>query len=307
MTYGAAEGAGQSVQDRLPLSPARYGWGLPFPVQAGCGMHLHPLPEQGRKILMDRESHDLTGEPMIPNTERKKAAASLIAAAVFFVLCLAAYFLVDGMSGGYALAFVSFFLAVCGVAIALFYASRARAMDAILADPLPLAHWTYPAGMARAAVEREYREFRERNRVMFLVIGGMLVVAAVVMALVAGDGGRETGLFLIAVMAFLYVVSRVTPWLERRRALNTPHDAVISPVGIVYEGAVYPFRSFLVFRDGISLRKADNRNPAALVFSFTQAAGAFIVQPFDVVVPVPPGEEERAEWIIGQLCGNSAE
>jgi hypothetical protein len=51
-------------------------------------------------------------------------------------------------------------------------------MDAILADPSPLVHWTYLGEMARASVEREYQEFQGRNRAMFILIGGMLVVVA---------------------------------------------------------------------------------------------------------------------------------
>jgi hypothetical protein len=61
-----------------------------------------------------------------------------------------------------------------------------------------------------------------------------------------------------------------------------------------------------VFWDGISLRKADKKAPAALVFSFIQLVGRFIDQPFDVVVPVPPGEEERAGQIVQQLGGNAS-
>lgn len=71
----------------------------------------------------------------------------------------------------------------------------------------------------------------------------------------------------------------------------------------MYEGSVYPFHSFLVFRDGLLLHNADKKNPAALVFSFTQLVGRFIIKPFDVVVPVPVGEEERARKIVQDLGG----
>ena len=254
---------------------------------------------------MSRQSYDLTGITMTPNTEWKKVAASLIAAGVFTVLCLVSYFFIDGMSGGYAIAFVSFFLAICGFVVALLFIHRARVMDTILADPSPLAHWTYPEETVRANVEREFQDYQERNRAMFFVIGGMLVVVALFFLVFVGDGGPEVGIFLLAFAVFLFAVSRVTPWLEHRRSIAASHDAIITRSGIVYEGSVYPFRSFLVFWDGISLRKADKKDPAALVFSFTQLVGKFIIQPFDVVVPVPPGEEERAGQIVAQLGGDA--
>jgi len=243
---------------------------------------------------------------MTPNTEWKKVAASIIAAVVFTVLCLVSVFFIDGMSGGFALAFVSFLLAISSVVVSLLFFTRARAMDTIIADPSPLAHWIYPEEIARANVEREYQEYQERNRVMFIVIGGMLVVVALFFFIFIGDGGPETGLFLLTFAVFLYVISRVTPWLERRRAMGMPHKAVITRDGIIYEGAVYPFRSFLMFWGGVSFRKADKKSPAVLVFSFTQLVGRFIIQPFDVVVPVPPGEEEKAGRAVQELGGDAS-
>jgi hypothetical protein len=243
---------------------------------------------------------------MTPNTEWKKVTVSLLAALVFIVLCLVSVFFIDGMSGGFALAFVSFFLAICGGVVALLFFTRARAMDTILADPSPLAHWVYPEENAQETVEREYREYQERNRAMFIVIGGMLVIVALFFLIFVGDGGPETGLFLLAFAGFLFVVSRVTPWLERRRAMRAAHEAVITRTGIVYEGSVYPFRSFLVFWHGVTFREPEQKRPAALVFSFSQLVGRFIIQPFEIVVPVPPNEEETAGRIVQQLGGNES-
>ncbi len=240
---------------------------------------------------------------MTPNNEWKKVAASLITAVVFSFVCIISFFTLDGMSGGYALAFVSFFLAVSGIAVALLFVHRARVMDEILTGPVPLAHWIYPEEMARASAEREYRDYRERNRAMFIVIGGMLVLVALIFLLFVADGGLETGLFLLVFAVFLYLISRVAPGFERRRAMHAPHEAFIARTGIIYEGAVYPFRSFLMWRDGCSYRKADKKGPAMIIFSFSQLVGRFIIQPFDVTIPVPAGEEEKAIRIVQELCG----
>ena len=131
----------------------------------------------------------------------------------------------------------------------------------------------------------------------------MLAIVALIFIIFVEDGGPETGLFLLAFMVLLFVVSRVMPGIERRRALHAPRDALISRTGIVYEGAVYPFRSFLMYHTGTSFRKAGKRGPAVLIFSFTQLVGRFIVRPFDITVPVPAGEEECAERIAGILDG----
>jgi hypothetical protein len=133
------------------------------------------------------------------------------------------------------------------------------------------------------------------------------VVVALFFLIFVSDGGLETGIFLLAFAAFLFVISRLAPWLERRRAIHTPCEVVITRDGIIYEGSVYPFHSFLVSWDGVSFRKEDKKNHVALVFSFTQLVGRFIIQPFDIVVPVPPGEEEGARKIVREFGGNGSE
>jgi hypothetical protein len=244
---------------------------------------------------------------MIPNNEWKKVTISILAAVVFTITCLVSYTAIDGMSGGYALAFVTFFLAVSSVAVTMLYIYRARVMDGILKDPHILAHWTYPEEIAQKSVEREYRDYQERNRIMFIIIGGMLVLVSLFFIGFVEDGGLETGIFLLAFMVFLFIISRVTPGLERRRAMGASHDAFISSTGIIYEGAVYPFRIFLGSWNGVVLRKASKKNPTLMVFSFTQLNGRFIIQPFDVVIPVPSGEEEHAGRIVRELGGEALE
>ncbi|PKL69534.1 MAG: hypothetical protein CVV30_08245 [Methanomicrobiales archaeon HGW-Methanomicrobiales-1] len=240
---------------------------------------------------------------MTPNTEWKKVAASLIAAVIFVLIFFLSYLFIDGMDGGYAIAFVSLFLAISSIAVALLFVHRARVMDTILADPSLLAHWTYPEDVARVSVEREYGEFQERNRAVFFIVGGMLVIVALFFLIFVEDGGLETGIFLLALMVFLYIVSRIMPWIERQRAMKASHDAFLSHFGIIYEGVVYPFRSFLVWKTGIQLRKAAKKKPMAIIFSFSQLVDRFIIQPFDVVIPIPTGEEERAVWIVREMGG----
>jgi hypothetical protein len=98
----------------------------------------------------------------------------------FGITCIAALTFIDGMARGYSIAFVSFFIALWGIAVAALFFHRARVMDVILNSNQLLAHWVYHPEMARDSAQREYREFLERNSAMFILIGGML-------------GGRFTG------------------------------------------------------------------------------------------------------------------
>lgn len=244
--------------------------------------------------------------PMTPNTEWKKAGLSLCAAAVLLLACIFAYTSMDGMSGGYALAFIAFFLTTSSIAVCLLYVHRASVMDLILNDPNPLAHWVYPDEMARETVEREYHEYLGRNRAMFIVIGGMLSVVALFFILLVREGGPETGVFLLILAAVLLGVSRAAPLIERKRARGAPPEALITHNGVVYRGSVYPFRSFMVSRPKVSFRNQENRAPAAVVLSFVQLVGT-ILQPFDITIPVPTGMEESAQKIVRELGGSATQ
>ena len=241
------------------------------------------------------------------NHEWKGVYASIIIAIFFTITCFAALIFIDGMAGGYAIAFVSFFITLCGIAVAILFFHRARVMDAILNSNQLLAHWVYPPEMARESAQREYKEFLERNHAMFILIGGMLGVAALFLIIFVEDGGLITGVFLLAFTVVLFIISRITPGLELSRALKTPHEAFIAENGIIYEGAVYPFHSFMMNMDDVSFQKAKkNKNPA-LVFLFTHLVGLYILQPFAIVVPIPAGEVDTAKGIVQALGGNIPE
>jgi len=237
---------------------------------------------------------------MMENTQWKWCYRSLFTTAIFAITCIYAFSFIDGMSGGYAIAFVSFFLAVTGVAVAALFFHRARVMDSILNSPRLLAHWVYSADEAEESARREYANYQERNRAMFLVIGGMLVLVALVMMIFAGEGGLITGVFLLAFTVFLFIVSRVAPAIALKYALRSPREAYIAENGIVYEGAVYPFQSFLMKMDETTFHKRTGKKPAVLIFSFTQFVGLNIRSPFDIEIPVPEGEEE----VAGKIADN---
>jgi hypothetical protein len=129
------------------------------------------------------------------------------------------------------------------------------------------------------------------------------VVTALVFIIFVEEAGLITGVFLLAFTVVLFIISRITPGLELNRAKKTPHEVFIARNGIIYEGAVYPFHSFMMNMDQISLQKATKKKNPALIFSFTQLVGLYIIQPFAIVVPVPAGEAETAYGVVRALGG----
>ena len=213
------------------------------------------------------------------NSQWKMVYISLIAAVLFIILMFVGSGM-DGMSGGYAVSFISFFLMLTSFAVALLFYTRARAMDDILGGKDLLAHWVYPEDETRKSAEREYVSYMENNRALLYVVGGFLVIAMVLMIIFGGEAGVGTAGLLFVVLIIVAIVSVVAPKLERKRALNAPREAYISDTGIIYEGGIYPFRSFLMRMDGVSYEKETAKHPPVLVFSFIQLVGLYILRPF---------------------------
>jgi hypothetical protein len=180
---------------------------------------------------------------------------------------------------------------------------RARVMDEILNSTQILAHWVYSPDMAQENAYREQSEYVERNRAMFILIGGMLAVTALIFIIFVEEGGLITGAFLLAFTVVLFIISRITPRLELNRALKTPLEAYIARKGIIYEGAVYPFKSFMMGMYDVSLQKGTGKKNASLIFSFTQLVGLYIIQTFDIAVPIPEGELDTGYGIVRALGG----
>ncbi len=161
--------------------------------------------------------------------------------------------------------------------------------------------------MAQESAYREFAEYKERNQALFILIGGMLAAVAIFFLLFIEEGGLETGIILFAVAVLLFVVSRVAPKIQLKNALASHPEAYIAQNGIIYEGAVYPFQSFMMNMNEVILQKATTKKNPALIFSFTQLVGLYIIQPFDIVVPIPAGELDSAHEIVRALGGKVPE
>jgi len=174
-------------------------------------------------------------------------------------------------------------------------------MDEILEGPDLLAHWIYSPDESATSAGREFAEYKEANKAMFIVVGGFFLIAIVILLIFGGEAGGLTALILLGALAIIALVAWGAPRLVYSRALRASPGAFIAGNGIVYREAVYPFHSFLNRLDGVSYRDATRDEPALLIFSFIQVVGLYILRPYEVRIPVPAGEEGRAQEIAQQL------
>lgn len=227
----------------------------------------------------------------------------LSALGVIFFLFLIGYAneAMDCMSGGCAVMFISFFLVITLIAVALLFWSRARTVNAILEGRDLFAHWTYSAEDSAASAGREFAEYREANKALFVIVGGFFLIAIIFLLILGGEAGVLTTFILLGVVGIIALVAWGAPRLVYASSLKRSPEAYIAGNGIIYREAVYPFRSFLNRLDGVSFHEAAAGESSLLVFSFIQIVGLYILRPYDIRIPVPPGEESRAREIAQRL------
>jgi len=202
------------------------------------------------------------------NTEWKWVWVCLALALVFFVLAFVAGGLLDGMSSGYAMMLVFFFMLLCSLAVAGLFVMRARAMDEILAGKDLLAYWEYPADETARNAGREYAEYRAKNRLLLYFIGGLLVIAMILVVIFGEEDGVTTAGMLFVVLIIVAIASVVAPRFGYRKAIAAPREAYITDRGIIYAGTTYPFKSFLMRMTKVQFENATAKRPALLIFTF---------------------------------------
>jgi hypothetical protein len=210
----------------------------------------------------------------------------------------------DGMGGGYATAFVSGFVALCGILVAAIFAARARVLGRLLSGHGVLAHWTYPAEDRTDHVDKELAEERKGSWTLFLVIAAFSLVIGVGFLIADPDAGRFVFLVLAGVVALLAVFAALAPRMRHRKRRRATPEAIVSVEGAYVLGMLHTWRLLGARVEGAEVARA--KKPVLHVaYSAPFLYGRFLLgrQTYTVLVPIPQGEEERAESVVRALRG----
>jgi len=237
-------------------------------------------------------------EKRMPNPEKSYALAAcgitLLAAGLIF---LPGWIGMDGMNGGYALSFVSLWIAISAAVITLFFWRRAAALDRLLQGQQVLAHWTYSPAEWQAYAGAELNEQIRENWALWLLMAGMCLFLGVFFWIL----DREAGLFVLAVMVGLTLVLAAAafgmPRLRRRRRDGRTGEAWIGPRGVFFDGVFTPFDSWLSELQKVDWQPASGNRIACLRFHMIYLTRTAI-QAQILRVPVPFGRIEEARAIL---------
>ncbi len=170
---------------------------------------------------------------MVRNPLRKTvyiwAGITIVAVAMIFT---PGFLGVDGMSGGYAISFVSFFGVIVGIIVMVIYSRLASRCDRILSGEDLLAHWIYTPELWRKYSEKEYGLDRSEKKALFYLVSGISLFISFLFLMI----DPEVGAYVFASMSVLIVIIGLTAILSSmhgyRRNMKNLGEAYIGRDGV---------------------------------------------------------------------------
>lgn len=204
---------------------------------------------------------------------------------------------VDGMEGGYTLAFGGGVLAVCGAMAAWVFALRARILARLFSGTGQLAHWTYPESEQAAHADRECAEGRTWNWALFRIIAAVCTAIALLYLLADPDAGRVVIPVLVGSLLLSAAGAELRPRLRRWGRQRGVPEAIVSLEAVYVLGTLHAWTLLGAHIEDCGV--TPGRTPElSISYSLGVLGGR---GPASATVPVPPGEEARASDVARAL------
>ncbi len=240
----------------------------------------------------------------MPDPEKTYAAVSggvaLLAAVLIFVPGWAG---IDGMDGGYALSFISLWVAISAAVVAAYFALRAARLRRLLDGQGLLARWSYSPVEWQAYAGAEQREQLAENRGLWLFMAGMCLFLGAAFWLIDPEAGLFVLLVMLALTALLAAAAFGLPRLRRQRRLrqqDSQAEAWLGATGVYFDGAFFPWDLWESRLLKVDLQQAASSAPAFLRFHLLHVI-SFGIQNQVLLVPVPTGRLAEAQALLEQF------
>jgi hypothetical protein len=214
----------------------------------------------------------------------------------------------DGMRGGYAIAFVSGFVALAALITAAVFAARAQILAQLLAGRDVLAHWTYPEDEHADRAQKELAQEKKASWTLLLIIAGFSFVIGIGFLIADPDAGRFVLLVLAGVVVLLAVVAMLAPRIRYGRRRRASPEAIVSREAAYVFGMLHTWRLLGARVERAEVTKGRGAT-LRVAYSAPVIYGRFFLtrQSNTVSIPIPPGEEERADEAARAIDPSSGE
>ncbi len=205
---------------------------------------------------------------------------------------------IDGFEGGFALSFVSFFIAIFAAIVGVMYLGFANKLDKVLRGEGLLAHWTYTSDYWLDYTKKEYEEEKSEKKGIFLVVSGFALFFGILFWVLDPEAGVVVFLVMLALIGMVAFAWQFSAWHNYKQNIRGIKEAYIARDAVYMNRKLYTWATVFTCFDEVSQK--GNQGLSLLVFRFTSATRAG-PQTYTIRVPIPPGQEEAAKKIAEKI------
>lgn len=242
---------------------------------------------------------------MIQNGQARIARGALVATIVFAagIFAPVQLFGIDGMKGGYALGFLSFFFTIAAAVTWRVYTRRAKLLDTFLKSKDILARWEVPATVWAGFVAQDLAEEKTDKKRLFFMVAACIVVIGGLFLVFDPEPGRWVAGVLLGVLA---IIAPLAFWYPSRRAgrlLRNRTPVIIGKAGAYVGGELHDWSLTGSFLTDVALDASTSPKLLRIGYAYLTGKGARV--PVEVRIPVPAGREPEAEHVARALMALS--
>jgi hypothetical protein len=205
----------------------------------------------------------------------------------------------DGFNGGFALSFGGGFLAIMGIIAAIIYARMSEILDRIIKPENVLAHWTYSPEEWKAYTEQEHKEDAEAKKGLFILISVISIVVGIIFFAIVRDNFVVILCIILGIIAIVGITALLSTFSNYQHNKNSLGETFIALDGVYLNRQLHIWKGI-----GNQLEEAvyelDDKSNPRLRFEYSSPSRNGRNY-YTARVPVPPGMETNARWVIDQV------
>lgn len=234
-----------------------------------------------------------SGDFTLKNSQRRIVNLWIILMFVFiFLIFLPSLIGLDGMDGGFALGFVSFFMVIMSIVVILIYRSRAKQLDSILAGEGRIAVWKYAPDEWERFINIDFEEEKKAKKQLFLLVSAICIVIGIILLLVVQD---ILVLFIsLAIIPVVAIPALLAPRMRYNKLRKSEGKVLIAEKGVIVGRMFHLWVKLGARLDQVVL--VTDEYPPILEFHYSMPTRTGRQEEV-ARVPVPSGKMDEAEQI----------